>query len=811
MTLPRPQQDSPAYPDPAGHRRRWRRLAREIAAAAGAVSDDPDRIVPTASPGRLDILGSGIETAGFTRADEALIAAADVVFYCVADPATKIWLMSARPDAFDLYVLYDDSKKRYLTYMQMTEAMLHPLRQGRHVVAVFYGHPGIFVLSTHRAIAIARREGHRATMRAAVSALDTLCADLGVDPSQPGMQMFEATDMLIRHRRPDPGLHLVLWQVGLIGELGYRRQGYLNTNFGVLLDYPEEIYGPDHAVINYVGSRYPGIDPLIQPTTIAALRDPLAQSWVTGISTFYIPPRDPGRSDPAMLEQLGLIRPGQPVLPAAGPLRAIDRYGPRERRAFADFATFDVPSSYQWQDDTAAGRFVLGLRDDDDLREDFRTDPKAAVASWPGLTPRERELLARRDPGAIQLAAKGHVMVQSAGNRAAVDHLLLHKSATAALSRAVASATAGQARAAAAFWARGAGLTIDWPAMASDLAARAQTDLAVWSGIYLDPARQMVMSVFGRPGGTQAGLRVDLDGVRLAGASFRKGTLTWSAEAGNATSGYLQADQTPTGARRFTGLIWAAGATPGAGPDQARAHLAEHRDPAGTPASVAVGAWDTPAGRVEVRPDPAAAEGVAITLDGCALDAPRIVGAALVAGDLRLPLSARQPLRLPPWIRGDYRLCVIRGGLAEIMSLRIEADHVVLADRRLALDLTGETLKLGDGPAALTVAKIFLTLDPITLVPLLHGSGQTATGAPVAVRGMAVIGPEHARMLAATPRLGLPLWAWGPMVGLMSDLSQRGGLFLWHGQDRARVNLGRLRRVLARLRRDEIETEEKVT
>ena len=97
MTLPRPQQDSPAYPDPAGHRRRWRRLAREIAAAAGAVSDDPDRIVPTASPGRLDILGSGIETAGFTRADEALIAEADVVFYCVADPATKIWLMSARP------------------------------------------------------------------------------------------------------------------------------------------------------------------------------------------------------------------------------------------------------------------------------------------------------------------------------------------------------------------------------------------------------------------------------------------------------------------------------------------------------------------------------------------------------------------------------------------------------------------------------------------------------------------------------------------------------------------------------------------
>jgi hypothetical protein len=127
------------------------------------------------------VIGSGIEAAGFTAADEMLIRDADEVFFCVADPATSVWIKARRPDAYDLYVLYDDSKLRYLTYMQMTEAMLHYVRQGRRVVAIFYGHPGIFVLSTHRAVIIARREGHRAVMRAAVSALDALCADLGVD------------------------------------------------------------------------------------------------------------------------------------------------------------------------------------------------------------------------------------------------------------------------------------------------------------------------------------------------------------------------------------------------------------------------------------------------------------------------------------------------------------------------------------------------------------------------------------------------------------------------------------------------------
>jgi hypothetical protein len=132
----------------------------------------------------------------------------------VADPATIVWLKRLRPDALDLYVLYGESKVRYTTYMQMTEAQLYWVRKGLKVVVIFYGHPGIFVLSTHRAVKLARREGHRAIMKAGVCALDTLCADLGVDPCHPGMQTHEATDSLLRRRRLDTSLHVVLWQVG---------------------------------------------------------------------------------------------------------------------------------------------------------------------------------------------------------------------------------------------------------------------------------------------------------------------------------------------------------------------------------------------------------------------------------------------------------------------------------------------------------------------------------------------------------------------------------------------------------------------
>lgn len=278
----------PRFPARNDHNLAWEKLAREIAGTreqiAGAASRDAGS--PAFRQGELIILGSGIETVGFTSTDERLIKSADQVFYCVADPATVVWIKAMRPDAYDLYVLYDEGKARYITYMQMTELILYHVRKGKRVIAIYYGHPGIFVLSTHRALRIARREGHRAVMRPGISALDTLCADLSVDPSQPGMQTFEATDMLIRGRAPDTALHVVLWQVGVVGELGYRRAGFLNSGLSVLIEYLQKYYGPDYPVTNYIGSRYPGIAPTVDEYRLSELHDPELPAGLPGFPPF---------------------------------------------------------------------------------------------------------------------------------------------------------------------------------------------------------------------------------------------------------------------------------------------------------------------------------------------------------------------------------------------------------------------------------------------------------------------------------------------------------------------------------------------
>lgn len=112
---------------------------------------------------------------------------------------------------------------------------------------------------------------------------------------------------------------------------------------------------------------------------------------------------------------------------------------------------------------------------------------------------------------------------------------------------------------------------------------------------------------------------------------------------------------------------------------------------------------------------------------------------------------------------------------------------------------------MAGGPPAVESGQLDVTLDPITLKPLLHGQGRSAAGNKVQLRGMALIEPLWIDQLLEQPRLGLPEWAWRHLVAVMVAASDKGGIFLWHGYDRARGNLRLLREALARLRQDEME------
>ena len=277
----------------------WREdLVKEVDAAIAYFARDRHP-----SPGELTVVGSGIRAiTDMTLGAEAQIRSAEKVFYCVADPVTERRIHSFNPTAQSLYGLYDNDTPRIQTYQAMVDTILAPVRDGRRVCAVFYGHPGVFALPTHEAVRIARREGHRAEMQPAVSADASLFADLGIDPSKPGCHTLEATDLLIRHRVPDTTGHVLIWQAECVGDGGFNFSGYRKAHFAQLVDELRRHYPADHPVYIYEAASFPHMLPTISRSSL----DVITAADLTGISTLYLPPAELAPIDRELTARLDL-------------------------------------------------------------------------------------------------------------------------------------------------------------------------------------------------------------------------------------------------------------------------------------------------------------------------------------------------------------------------------------------------------------------------------------------------------------------------------------------------------------------------
>lgn len=262
----------------------------------------PQGRLTEAERGSLVVVGTGIRTGTqLTPETQAALRAADDVFYLVTDPMAAAWFERLVPHARSLLGLYDVGKNRGETYAEMVETILEPVRRGHKVCAAFYGHPGVFVLPSHEAVARARAEGLEARMLPAVSAEDCLFAELGVDPASRGCLSYEATDLLIHSRTIDPSAYLVLWQIAWLGNVRYSPTPS-REHLPLLVEYLERHYPPEHEVILYEASPYP-----VGPGQIRRLRlADLPAAEPSPMSTLCVPPGQPSAPDPRMLERLGL-------------------------------------------------------------------------------------------------------------------------------------------------------------------------------------------------------------------------------------------------------------------------------------------------------------------------------------------------------------------------------------------------------------------------------------------------------------------------------------------------------------------------
>jgi len=251
--------------------------------------------------GSLVVVGTGIQL-GRHVSERAVseIKLADKVF-CMVDAFTYRWVESLRPDVQPLHIYYDEGKDRRRTYEEMEADIVDAVHAGHDVCAIFYGHPGVFAQVPHAAIARLRKEGYPARMEPGISAEDCLIADLGLDPGNRGCLSMETTQFLIFDRQLDPTVMLILWQVGLTGDLSCRRFDTTPEKLRILVDKLYRWYEPDTPVIIYEAPVLPVQKPRADRTS---LKD-LPGQTLDQISTLVIPPTGSLQPDEQALEALG--------------------------------------------------------------------------------------------------------------------------------------------------------------------------------------------------------------------------------------------------------------------------------------------------------------------------------------------------------------------------------------------------------------------------------------------------------------------------------------------------------------------------
>jgi hypothetical protein len=254
----------------------------------------------------LHIVGTGIKVAAqMTLEAQFHIQHADRALYLVADPATRAFILEINPRAESLHAFFKQGQPRYEAYENIVDYVLKSLRSGLNTCAIFYGHPGVFVYPSHRVIQRARAEGFRAVMLPGISAEDCLFADLGFDPGHSGMQSFETTDFLVYEHVPNTKAPILLWQIGVVGELSHLGLNASSTGLQVLTDTLLRYYPASHVLTLYEASQFAGFDANI----IKCRLNELPRAQVSPFTTLLVPPCEACTANKQVLERLRMNAP----------------------------------------------------------------------------------------------------------------------------------------------------------------------------------------------------------------------------------------------------------------------------------------------------------------------------------------------------------------------------------------------------------------------------------------------------------------------------------------------------------------------
>ena len=230
-----------------------------------AALKDPDaeetRPAPDLPDGEPDlrVVGLGIKNYDHltVETDRALRRARQVL-YLDTGLATRELLEERCDDVVPLYAeSYAERGSRLNAYHHVAARVLSAALVGGPIVFAIQGHPSVFCYPPILMRDLARMLGIPFEILPGISAMDCLFAELGIDPAVHGVQMYEATDLLLRCRPLAPDVPTLIWQAGTVETRLHSRRVSSEGRFDRLKAWLSRFYPLDHPITAFFSAPHP--------------------------------------------------------------------------------------------------------------------------------------------------------------------------------------------------------------------------------------------------------------------------------------------------------------------------------------------------------------------------------------------------------------------------------------------------------------------------------------------------------------------------------------------------------------------------
>jgi precorrin-6B methylase 1 len=205
----------------------------------------------------------------------------------------------------DLSRLYEVPGKRVDIYESLARYLVNSARKHRPVVLATDGNPMFFNDISWKVAAVARGRGLRVEALPGVSCIDVLPIQLGFDPGDLGLQVFEATQLTLYDLAINPYLSTLILQIGFFCET-------------VVLPPPKRRRGAYSRLVTHLRKFFPGTHPAIFIQSAYSNCVPTIEFWteimsiddrrneITAGMTLYVPRIGIPAVDRVIGAQLGL-------------------------------------------------------------------------------------------------------------------------------------------------------------------------------------------------------------------------------------------------------------------------------------------------------------------------------------------------------------------------------------------------------------------------------------------------------------------------------------------------------------------------